>query len=141
MVMLFFVPGILVLGNSLYAQVLLEINLPKSVTPGHRVFAAIQTRNEFENELDPRYSRVVVPTASERNNALVRIHFPDVEPGSYVISSFLDVDGNDRLTMGLFGPREPWDIVNLVRPLLRVPRFDDLSQWISGDETFTLTLR
>lgn len=52
-------------------------------------------------------------------------HF-DVAPGRWALSAYEDVNGNGRLDMGFFGPREP---SGFWRPFhaWRKPRFDDVA--------------
>ena len=36
--------------------------------------------------------------------------FPDVEPGEYIIAAYQDINGDNKLNKGLFGPTEPYRI-------------------------------
>ncbi len=58
----------------------------------------------------------------------------DVAPGRWALSAFEDRNGNGKLDMGLFGPREP---AGVGRPFTgwRRPRFNDVAQTIERDTT------
>jgi len=52
--------------------------------------------------------RMVVPVTS----TVTMFSFDNVDPGSYVIQLFHDANQNEKMDMGLFGPKEPYGFSN-----------------------------
>jgi uncharacterized protein (DUF2141 family) len=52
--------------------------------------------------------------------------FKGVPKGTYGIRCFIDMDGNNKLNHGFFGPSEPWGMSSKERPK-GIPSFSDIS--------------
>jgi len=56
----------------------------------------------------------------------VTVTFTGLEPGTYAVSAYQDVDGNGKLNRSLVGvPTEPYGFSRGARGLVGPPRFDD----------------
>ncbi len=69
--------------------------------------------------------------AVERRSLAFR--FADLAPGRYALKAFQDENGNGRIDIGVFGPKEPWSTYRLARPKLRPPRFDEMAFEAASD--------
>jgi uncharacterized protein (DUF2141 family) len=64
-----------------------------------------------------------------------------LKPGEYAISTFQDVNANQKLDQGLFGiPKEPVGFGNNFRPKLSAPEFRDCAFRIKEDIKMTIEL-
>ncbi len=69
----------------------------------------------------------------------VSYQFKDLDPGIYAIRCFQDMNGNQKLDKGLFGPKEPWALTwNKEKRF--PPRFEDISFDLREDLTIDLKL-
>ncbi len=69
---------------------------------------------------------------------------PDLPPGRYAISAFLDLNGNGngKLDTNLFGiPSEPYGFSNQVRPAMRPATFEEAAFDWHADKTLRLELK
>ncbi len=69
----------------------------------------------------------------EKKQGQVSFEFKNVPPGVYAIQGFLDLNGNDELDEGRFGPREPWGNYRSSRPAFRGPKFPELRFEVNQD--------
>jgi len=123
------------------AAVTLRIELPRRYTPGTKVFLALHSRDDYNTDRVPRYTAVVTPSVHEAELRLLNYTFEQVEPGMFVISGFVDENGDQRLNLSLFGPTEPWDILGTSRPMLRMPRFDSVAVLLPETKGLVLRMR
>jgi uncharacterized protein (DUF2141 family) len=72
----------------------------------------------------------------------VRYEFAGLPPGRYALKCFQDTNGNKKIDIGIFGPKEPWATYRLAKPKLRAPRFEEMAFDATHDvATADLTLR
>lgn len=121
------------------SSVTIRIELPRRFTLGTKVFLALHTRDDYNTDRVPAYTAVVTPNRQEADARLVFHSFDHVESGMYVVSGFVDENGDQRLNLNIFGPTEPWDIMGSSRPMVRMPRFDSVA--VPLPETRDLLLR
>jgi uncharacterized protein (DUF2141 family) len=57
----------------------------------------------------------------------LRYEFAGLAPGRYAVKCFQDRNGNKKIDIGLFGPKEPWATYRLARPKMRAPRFEEMA--------------
>ncbi len=58
----------------------------------------------------------------------------NIKPGQYVIACFQDENGNGKLDIGLFGPKEPWGVFNMKKkPIFGKPSYDDVVIKVSSN--------
>lgn len=126
-------------SNSSFQPVTIQIELPRRYLAGTKVFLALHGRDDYNTDRVPRYTAVVTPRTQEGERRLVSYTFDHVAPDHYVISGFVDENGDQRLNLSIFGPTEPWDIMGTSRPMLRMPRFDSVA--VPLPETTDLRLR
>ncbi len=63
----------------------------------------------------------------------LRYEFGGLAPGRYAVKCFQDTNGNKKIDIGLFGPKEPWSTYRLARPRLRHPRFEEMAFDVPAD--------
>jgi len=56
-----------------------------------------------------------------------------VPAGVYALRAFQDTNGNGDMDVGMFGPKEPWDLYLPHRPKFHAPRFKDVKFELKGD--------
>jgi len=143
LVFLCLIPTFLVADRSADTSILVE--LPRRARVGHRVFVAIQGPEVYGTRKDPEYPLVLSLDATHIAQGQVEGRFSAIVTGRYVVSGFLDVNGDNNLTLGVFGPTEPWDIFKSTRPQIGLPRFDrvalTLPQTGTNPEPIILRLR
>jgi len=71
----------------------------------------------------------------------VKVVFADVAPGRYAISTFHDVNGNQRMDANMLGiPSEPYGFSRDARGKMGPPSFDE-AVFEVGSDTVNLTIR
>lgn len=123
-------------GQTVAGEVVLVVEVDPRVLQGGPVLLnlTLQDRREFDDaRITPRYSRSVEITPESLGEAPLELVFTGVEAGEFVVSGYIDTNRDGRLTMGLFGPTEPWGMAGLRRPLLARPRFDSLKLSLPRD--------
>jgi uncharacterized protein (DUF2141 family) len=71
--------------------------------------------------------RVIALTAEDVTRRHLRFEFADLAPGRYALQAFQDVNGNGKIDIGIFGPKEPWATYRLAQPRFRPPRFEEMA--------------
>lgn len=71
--------------------------------------------------------QVIALAPEDLRRGRLRFEFADLAPGRYALKAFQDTNGNRKIDIGVFGPREPWATYRLARPKLRPPRFDEMA--------------
>ena len=77
-------------------------------------------------------------TASAKNE--VTIYFEDIPIGNYAITMYQDVDSNNKLTKGMFGPKEPYAFSNNAKGSFGPAKFND-AKFEVGNKDVKLTIR
>jgi uncharacterized protein (DUF2141 family) len=71
--------------------------------------------------------RVIALTAEDVTRRRLRFEFAGLAPGRYALQAFQDVNGNGKIDIGIFGPKEPWATYRLAQPRFRPPRFEEMA--------------
>jgi len=71
--------------------------------------------------------QVIALAPEDLRRGRLRFEFADLAPGRYALKAFQDTNGNGKIDIGVFGPREPWATYRLARPKLRPPRFEEMA--------------
>ena len=67
------------------------------------------------------------PTADDVARGSITYEFAELARGRYAIVCFQDTNGNGKLDIGIFGPKEPATTYRLARPKFRAPRFEEMA--------------
>ena len=70
---------------------------------------------------------VIKNKGNNRNSQNVSFQFENVEEGIYGIRCYQDVNGNEKLDKGLFGPKEPWWLSWQEEKHSIFPKFKDIA--------------
>ena len=76
----------------------------------------IETLDDFADAIVMKLHREIMP-----------MNVAGVPPGRYAVKCFQDTNGNRKLDIGMFGPKEPWAVHRPARPKLRPPRFEEMA--------------
>lgn len=88
-------------------------------------------------EKDPKALHVNVPTPEGGH-----LHFAGIRPGLYALAVIHDENGNGRMDMALFLPREGVGVSRNPRPRMGPPTFDSAAFRIDGaDESLSVTMK
>ena len=100
------------------------------------IYLRLASEIEFKNKKKESVFQTRISVRSAENEkGRVSFKFTDVPEGLYVIRSFQDENGNGELDSGLLGPKEPWAMYGLKRPVFKKPKFEDVSFDVSQDIT------
>jgi len=112
----------------------------EAVSPrGGNLRVALYDRTSYAgHDADPVADRVVNAVAPE-----TIIEFDDIDPGTYAVKMFQDINRNGRFDTNVIGlPAEPFGFSNDARPLFDQPSFDAAKFTIgTGKRTITIRLR
>ena len=70
---------------------------------------------------------IIKDDGTNRDFRKVPFQFENVEEGVYAIRCYQDVNGNEKLDRGLFGPKEPWWLSYQGERPLRIPKFKHIA--------------
>ncbi len=107
-----------------------EVRFKKSAP----IFLRLITLDEAKKEVVVR-EQIIELTTDEVARATVHFEFAGLTPGRYALKCFQDTNGNKKLDIGLFGPKEPWATYRLAKPKLRPPRFEEMAFDAAQDVT------
>ncbi|OPY78955.1 MAG: hypothetical protein A4E64_00555 [Syntrophorhabdus sp. PtaU1.Bin058] len=110
-------------------QVSGEISFPKTGD----LYVQLITKEEFDSGKDAGFGIIVATNPEDMKKGRVLFSFEGVPKGTYGIRCFQDVNRTGKMEKGLFGPKEPWGTYRPARPMLRAPRFDEISFEVNGD--------
>jgi uncharacterized protein (DUF2141 family) len=80
--------------------------------------------------------RQVLPiSAEDAARGSVHYEFAELAPGRYAVMCFQDTNGNGKLDIGMFGPKEPATTYRLARPKFRAPHFEEMAFDATQDVT------
>ena len=79
--------------------------------------------------------QVIEPTPGDVARGSLRFEFAELAPGRYALKCFQDTNGNKKIDIGLFVPKEPWATYRLAKPKLRAPRFEEMAFDVVQDVT------
>ena len=65
--------------------------------------------------------------STNRDFRKVQFQFENVEEGRYAIRCYQDVNGNNKMDRGLFGPTEPWWLSWQEERPPRIPKFKNIA--------------
>ena len=104
-----------------------------SFTKTGDLFIQLATEEEFNNDRMPPFALVLRVGPEEIMKGKVPFQFGGVPAGTYGIRCFQDVNENQKLDRGVFGPREPWGVYRPKRPAFRGPKFEEISFVVDRD--------
>jgi uncharacterized protein (DUF2141 family) len=104
-----------------------------SFTKTGDLFIQLATEEEFNNDRMPPFALVLRVGPEEMKKGKVPFQFGSVPAGTYAIRCFQDVNENQKLDRGVFGPREPWGVYRPKRPAFRGPKFEEISFSVARD--------
>jgi uncharacterized protein (DUF2141 family) len=100
------------------------------------IYLRLASEIEFKNRKKESVFQTMISVGSaEIEKGRVSFKFTDVPEGLYVIRSFQDENGNGELDSGLLGPKEPWAMYGLKRPVFKKPKFEEISFEVNRDIT------
>ncbi len=105
-----------------------EIRFPKKGA----LYLVLLSRDASGKETTER-SEVRKLSPEEAAKGIVRYEFTNVAPGRYALRCFQDVNGNGKIDIGMFGPKEPWANYRPARTRMRPPRFDEMAFELKQD--------
>jgi uncharacterized protein (DUF2141 family) len=104
-----------------------------SFTKTGDLFIQLATEEEFNNDRMPPFALILRVGPEEMKRGKVSFQFGGVPEGAYGIRCFQDVNENQRLDRGGFGPKEPWGVYRPMRPAFRGPKFEEISFVVDRD--------
>jgi uncharacterized protein (DUF2141 family) len=104
-----------------------------SFTKKGDLFIQLANEEEFKNDRTSPFALILRVGPEETKKGKVSFQFRGVPAGTYGIRCFQDVNGNQKLDWGAFGPTEPWGVYRPKRPSFRGPRFEEVSFTIDRD--------
>ena len=99
------------------------------------LYIQLMTQEEFAGDKEPPFKLIIQVGAEEIKKGKVPFIFQKVPHGMYGIRCFQDVNGNKKLDMGPFGPKEPWGVYRPKRPTFRSPKFEESAFEVRKDIT------
>jgi uncharacterized protein (DUF2141 family) len=96
------------------------------------IFVSIYDETGFDEEVP--LQALIIP-ADELNDGVGVFSFVGLESGAYAIRCFQDLNGNEVLDFGRFGPTEPIGFYRESTVFGRPPQFDEISFELGGDIT------
>jgi uncharacterized protein (DUF2141 family) len=106
-----------------------------SFTKTGDLFIQLVNEEEFNNDRMPPFAMILRVGPEEMKKGRVSFQFGGVSAGTYGIRCFQDVNENQKLDRGVFGPREPWGVYRPKRPAFRGPKFEEISFTVDRDIT------
>lgn len=107
-----------------------QIHFEKSGT----VYVKVVTRKQYADNTSSPF-RLKIPVDAAAKTKTVPFAFRGIPEGTYGIMVFEDINGNGKLDMGMFGPKEPWGMYRPVRPMFRRPKFSEMAFPLKKDLT------
>jgi uncharacterized protein (DUF2141 family) len=104
-----------------------------SFTKTGDLFIQLATEEEFNNDRMPPFALILRVGPEEMKKGKVSFQFGKVPVGTYGIRCFQDVNENQKLDRGVFGPSEPWGVYRPKRPAFRGPKFEEISFVLDRD--------
>lgn len=126
---LFFLTGSPLCAQQAAFQVSGEISFPKAGD----LYVQLITKEEFDSGKDAGFGIIVAANPEDMKKGRAAFSFEGVPKGTYGIRCFQDVNRTGKMEKGMFGPKEPWGTYRPARPMLRAPRFDEISFEVNGD--------
>jgi uncharacterized protein (DUF2141 family) len=96
------------------------------------IYLRLLALDDAKQELIAREQIIALKPEDVARGSL-RFEFAGLAPGRYALRCFQDVNGNKKLDIGMFGPKEPWSTYRLARPKFRPPRFEEMAFDASAD--------
>lgn len=96
------------------------------LTGDANVYVSLQNKKEWKSKSDDDVTVGIILEASQVS-ADGSIDFSmQASAGKYLVSFFEDIDGNKKITMGFFGPKEPYGFYRVFKSKLRKPKFKEV---------------
>jgi uncharacterized protein (DUF2141 family) len=106
-----------------------EIKYKKTGT----IYLTLVTGEDFKNA--DAYQMIWKKEIKEKPRGWQSIpfEFKNVKPGVFALKCFMDRNGNEKLDIGSFGPKEPWGMYRKKRPLFRAPKWKEIAFELKKD--------
>ena len=104
-----------------------------SFTKTGDLYVRLMTKQEFESDKRSPFGLILKVGPEDIEKGRVSFIFNNVPQGTYGIKCFQDVNGNGKLDIGIFGPREPWRNYRPKRPIFRAPKFEEIAFRLEKD--------
>jgi len=114
----------------------LTVEVTQIDKPKGKIHLALYREGQQFLKEKPMLGRVVAV-----NDKTVRIALP-IEPGTYAVVLYQDLNGNGELDKKMFGiPKEPYGFSRNFKPVFSGPTFDDCKVEVKeGETTITINL-
>jgi len=106
-----------------------EISFPKKGA----LIIRLSTKEEFESNKASRFQSIIEVSPEDLNKGKTSFSFTNVPEGTYGIRCYQDLNGNNTLDRGAFGPEEPWGMHRASRPAFRAPTFEEIAFKVDKD--------
>ncbi len=107
-----------------------EVRFKKSAP----IFLRLIALDEAKTEVVVR-EQIIELATEDVARATIHFEFVGLTPGRYALKCFQDTNGNKKIDIGLFGPKEPWATYRLAKPKFRAPRFEEMAFDAAQDVT------
>lgn len=108
----------------------LTVKLDNFKTNGSYVYVAVYDSSKTWLKTHFLGERVIV------EDGQAKVVFSDIPKGTYAISSFYDLNGNDKLDTNFFGiPKEPYAFSNQAKPFFGSPKWRDVTFKVEESNT------
>lgn len=97
------------------------------------IYMGLITKDEFKQKKPAGFGQRIEVTPAMLNVGKAPFEFQNVPPGTYAIQCFQDLNGNEKMDSILKIPTEPWGVYRSARPLMRAPRFKEMSFEVHRD--------
>ena len=95
----------------------------KGVTKPGELRMALVDEETFRRPFDGNQKLQIPVGDKELKTGTAAFCFKGLLPGRYGIRCFVDHDGNKELTIGIFGPSEPWGMSFIKKKPIGMPKF------------------
>jgi uncharacterized protein (DUF2141 family) len=112
----------LLLQIGVFATHPIIVTIPEIMTPTATIRAIIFDNETSFNEKKNEVAKLPVSISTSN----VTFQFDNIEPGTYAIQLFQDLNMNMKMDKGMLGPKEPYGMSNNPK-LMGKPKFKDLA--------------
>ena len=127
--LIFIVICLFITSNTLFSTTSYEVSGEIiGLTGKHKVYIGLFRKEKW---LKKPFKGIVLTPEKVKNGRVKYIL--DAPKGEYAITVYEDVDGNGKLTRGMFGPKEPYGFYRNYSPSFGPPDFDDCHFRVEND--------
>ena len=93
------------------------------------------TKEQFGHDKEGAARQLIIVGEDEQKAGKVSFRLENVPAGIYAIMAFQDVNDDNTLNSGAFGPKEPWGNYQQHRPKFSGPRFEKMAFEVKENTT------